>query len=73
AAELAMGADEACNVQSLAVAWRAKLGSIALATLAALYPDALPFVRGAADNEVRRGNGGGLRSADDGASVVDRA
>jgi hypothetical protein len=65
AAELAMRADEACNVQSLAVAWRAKLGAIALAALAALYPDALPFARGSTDN--------GVHGVGDGARAVDRA
>ena len=58
ATELAMRADESCNIQSLAVAWRAKLGAVALATLAALYPDALPLARGSTDNEAS-GNGAG--------------
>jgi hypothetical protein len=58
ATELAMRADESCNIQSLAVAWRAKLGAVALATLAALYPDALPLARGSTDNEAG-GNGAG--------------
>ena len=53
-----MRADESCNIQSLAVAWRAKLGAVALATLAALYPDALPLARGSTDNEAG-GNGAG--------------
>ena len=42
AAELALRAGEA-NVESFAVAWRAKLGAIALSTLGALYPDAVPL------------------------------
>ena len=51
AAELALRADEACNPEMLAVAWRAKLGAIALATLSALYPDALPHAQGSADDD----------------------
>ena len=51
AAELALRADGPCNVASLTVAWRAKLGAIALATLAALYPDAVPDSNGSVDDD----------------------
>lgn len=50
AATLALRAAEGCNVQSLAVAWQATLTSITLGVLAALYPDALPPERPAAEN-----------------------
>ena len=47
---LALRAVEGCNLQSLANAWQAKLGDIALAVLRALYPDALIPARHPAEN-----------------------
>jgi hypothetical protein len=38
------------DVEALASAWQAKLGEVALAALAALYPDALPPARRSAEN-----------------------
>ena len=47
---LALRATDRCNVQSLASAWQARLAAITRAVLAALYPDALPPARAAAEN-----------------------